>query len=77
MLGVEKKYRYVGNMNAAEDIKVFLDGFLNGELNPIVKSEPISPEDTSDSVIIVKANSFQELVLNNPKDVFIYMYDPQ
>jgi protein disulfide-isomerase A1 len=77
-LGAEsgiKKYPYTGAVDAAE-ISAHVQAFLNGELTPHLKSEEVLPEDTTGDVVILKGKSFNDLVINNDKDVLVEFYAP-
>lgn len=70
-----KKYPYVGELESAPII-AFLTSFFDGTLKPTLKSEPVSPDDTTGPVTILKGSSFADLVINNTKDVFVEFYAP-
>lgn len=55
--------------------KQFVEDFLAGNLEPFIKSEEL-PEDNSGPVKTAVGKNFDELVLNNKKDVFIEFYAP-
>lgn len=74
--GGEIKYPFDGDVSSAEEINEFVSKFFKGELPIPAKSEELSPEDTEDSVIVVKNKSYDELVVRNPKSVFILLYSP-
>lgn len=50
-------------------------GLIAGTLRPSIKSEPI-PKDNSGPVKVVVADNFEEIVLDESKDVFIEFYAP-
>ena len=54
-------------------LEEFLDEFASGSLKPSIKSEPI-PEKQEDSVFTVVGNSYEEIVLDDDKDVLIEFY---
>jgi len=70
-----KKFPFEGPLEAA-GIKTFLKDFTEGNLKPTLKSEEPSAEDTAGSVVVLKGKSFQELVLDNKKDVLVEFYAP-
>ena len=45
-------------------------------MKPTLKSETPSEEDTKGDVVVVKGSSFNELVLDNTKDVLVEFYAP-
>ena len=56
-------------------IKKFVDDFVGGKLEPSVKSEPI-PEKQEGPVTVVVAKNYQEVVIDNEKDVLLEFYAP-
>ncbi|KIW02872.1 protein disulfide-isomerase domain [Verruconis gallopava] len=58
-----------------EDIGAFVDDFASGKVEPSVKSEPI-PEKQDGPVTIVVAKNYDEIVLDDSKDVLIEFYAP-
>jgi protein disulfide-isomerase A1 len=58
-----------------ENVKKFLDGFLKGELEPHIKSEEI-PAKNDGPVKVVVAHTFDEIVFDGSKDVFVEFYAP-
>ena len=59
----------------AKDIGEFVDDFLTGKLAPSIKSEPI-PEKQEGDVQVVVAHNYQEVVIDNEKDVLLEFYAP-
>jgi protein disulfide-isomerase A1 len=59
----------------ADAIKGFVDDFVAGKLEPSVKSEPI-PETQEGPVITVVAKNYNDVVLDDTKDVLIEFYAP-
>ncbi|POS83677.1 hypothetical protein EPUL_004741 [Erysiphe pulchra] len=57
----------------AESIDNFIFQYINGKLVPNIKSEPI-PEYQNGSVKVVVAENFDEIVINNDKDVVVEFY---
>lgn len=70
-----KKFPFAGPHDSAA-ITTFAQSFLNGELKPSLKSEEVSAEDTAGDVTILKGTSFNDLVMNNDKDVLVEFYAP-
>jgi len=58
-----------------EKISAWVDQFLNQQLKPTVRSDPI-PESNEGPVKVVVANSFNDVVLNPNDDVFVEFYAP-
>lgn len=59
----------------AEDVGAFVDDFASGKLEPSIKSEPI-PENQDGPVAIVVAKNYNDIVLDDEKDVLIEFYAP-
>ncbi|GMI92102.1 PROTEIN DISULFIDE ISOMERASE 2, ARABIDOPSIS THALIANA PROTEIN DISULFIDE ISOMERASE 2, PDI-like 1-4 [Hibiscus trionum] len=57
------------------NIKAFAEDFLEDRLKPYYKSDPI-PETNEEDVKVVVANSFDEIVLDESKDVLLQIYAP-
>ncbi|KAI9680252.1 MAG: protein disulfide-isomerase precursor [Bathelium mastoideum] len=53
----------------------FVDDFVAGKVEPSIKSEPI-PEKQEGPVTVVVAKNYQEIVLDEEKDVLIEFYAP-
>ncbi|XP_074276196.1 protein disulfide isomerase-like 1-4 [Silene latifolia] len=59
----------------SEKVKAFGDGFLEDTLKPFYKSDPV-PESNDGDVKIVVGNNFDEIVLDESKDVLLEIYAP-
>lgn len=59
----------------AKDVGKFIQDVLDGKVEPSIKSEPI-PETQEGPVTVVVAHSYQELVVDNEKDVLLEFYAP-
>jgi len=71
-----KNYLYPeGQAFTKDGFRAFVDGVLKGTIAPNVKSDPV-PEDNSGPVKIVVGTTFDELVINNDKDVLVEFYAP-
>lgn len=57
------------------NLKTFVQGWKNGDLEPHLKSEPI-PESNDEPVTVIVGKQFDELVLNNDNDVLVEFYAP-
>ena len=64
-----KKFLLVGKLNS-ESIATHINNFFNRKLKPTLKSEEPEIDDTS-SPVVVRGKSFDEIFLNNDKDVFV------
>lgn len=58
-----------------DNIKAFGEDFLADKLKPFIKSDPI-PESNDGDVKIVVGNNFDEIVLDESKDVLLEVYAP-
>ncbi|KAJ8468060.1 hypothetical protein OPV22_030612 [Ensete ventricosum] len=58
-----------------DNVKSFAEGFLDDKLKPFYKSDPI-PETNDGDVKIVVGNNFDEIVLDESKDVLLEIYAP-
>ncbi|KAL1880803.1 hypothetical protein VTK73DRAFT_4973 [Phialemonium thermophilum] len=58
-----------------DSIKTFVDDFVAGKIEPSVKSEPI-PETQEGPVTVVVAKSYNDIVLDDNKDVLLEFYAP-
>ncbi|KAK6163317.1 hypothetical protein DH2020_000181 [Rehmannia glutinosa] len=69
-----KKYFLDGEVTL-EKIKAFGEAFLEDKLKPFYKSDPI-PETNDGDVKIVVGNNFDDIVLDESKDVLLEIYAP-
>jgi protein disulfide-isomerase A1 len=58
-----------------EALTKFVEGFAEGKIEPTIKSEPI-PEKQEGPVHVAVAKNFEDLVVNNDKDVLVKFYAP-
>jgi protein disulfide-isomerase A1 len=58
-----------------DNVKAFVDDFVAGKVEPSIKSEPI-PETNDGPVSIVVAKNYDQIVLDDSKDVLIEFYAP-
>ncbi|KAF4628906.1 hypothetical protein G7Y89_g9247 [Cudoniella acicularis] len=59
----------------AESIGKFVDEFVSGKVEPSIKSEPI-PEKQEGPVQIIVAKNYDDIVLDDKKDVLVEFYAP-
>ncbi|KAL5082360.1 hypothetical protein RYX36_010781 [Vicia faba] len=69
-----KKFVFDGEVTV-DKIKAFGEDFLEDKLKPFFKSDPI-PESNDGDVKIVVGNNFDEIVLDESKDVLLEIYAP-
>ncbi|KAE8218681.1 hypothetical protein CF319_g7488 [Tilletia indica] len=59
----------------ADTIKTFVSDFVNGKLQPSIKSEPV-PATQSESVFVLVADEFDKVVNDHSKDLLVEFYAP-
>jgi len=74
-----QKFPYT-KQGAAKDISKkaigsFVEDFVAGKIEPSIKSEPI-PEKQEPGATVIVAKSYQDLVIDNDKDVLLEFYAP-
>ncbi|XP_057979593.1 protein disulfide isomerase-like 1-3 [Malania oleifera] len=69
-----KKYALDGELTLS-NIKSFAQDFLANKLKPVYKSDPI-PETNDEDVKVVVGKNFDEIVLDESKDVLLEIYAP-
>lgn len=74
-----QKYPFTeqGDAKALSEKKIgsFVADFVAGKIEPSIKSEPI-PEKQDGPVTVVVAKNYQEIVIDNDKDVLVEFYAP-
>jgi len=71
-----KKFPYDQDAEiTAELIEKFVQDFVDGRIEPTVKSEPI-PKEQQGPVLIVVGKSFSNIVLDDSRDVLVNFYAP-
>jgi protein disulfide-isomerase A1 len=58
-----------------KDVGAFVDDFVSGKLEPSIKSEPI-PETQEGPVTIIVAKNYEEIIMDEEKDVLVEFYAP-
>lgn len=71
-----KKFPYGGDVSSPNGVATFVQAFLKDELKPTLKSETPAPEDTAGPVKVLKGTSFNDIVINNSKNVLVEFYAP-
>lgn len=70
------KYPFDQNLKiTAENIGKFVQDFVDGKMQPSIKSEPV-PEHQDGPVHVVVAHNYEEIVMDNDKDVLLEFYAP-
>lgn len=71
-----QKFPYSQEKKITEkDIDKFVKDFLDGKIEPSIKSEPV-PEKQEGPVQVVVANNYKDIVIDNDKDVLLEYYAP-
>ena len=78
-----KQFPYSGDLSVAE-VSGFVSGVLEGNLEPAPtssadeekKGEKVSPQDTLGNVVVVKRDSYKEIVMESDNDVLLEFYAP-
>jgi protein disulfide-isomerase A1 len=73
---VVQQLKYPHDQNeevTTETVKAFTQKYLDGELEPELKSQPI-PESQDESVYNLVGKEFEQVVLDDSKDVFVEFY---
>lgn len=70
-----QKFPFTGGDITAASIGKFVDDFVAGKVEPSVKSEPI-PEKQDGPVTIIVAKNYEEIVMDDKKDVLVEFYAP-
>lgn len=71
-----KKFPYSGSFDDADAISAHVSAVLTGELKATLKSEEPTPADTAGDVKVLRGSSFNDIVMNNDKDVLVEFYAP-
>nr|XP_025685341.1 protein disulfide isomerase-like 1-4 isoform X2 [Arachis hypogaea] len=69
-----RKFLYDGEVTV-DNIKAFGEDFLHDKLKPFLKSDPV-PETNDGDVKIVVGDNFDDIVLDESKDVLLELYAP-
>lgn len=59
----------------AKEVGKFIQDVLDGKIEPSIKSEPV-PETQEGPVTVVVGRNYQEVVIDNEKDVLVEFYAP-
>lgn len=70
-----KKYPFAGE-HTVDALTAFVNEYFDGKLTPSLKSEAVEESDTTGDVVVLRGKSFNDIVLNNDKDVLVEFYAP-
>ena len=76
IMNLEKRtnFPYTGEWKA-DEISAFIQGVASGEIQPNLRSQPV-PETQDEPVYVLVGKNFDEIVLNEDRDVFVEFYAP-
>lgn len=70
-----RKFALEGDLTV-DNIKTFVDDFVNNKLRPFYKSEPVSENTHEEDVRVVVGKNYEEIVLDDNSDVLMFYYAP-
>jgi len=72
----DRKFALVDEEFSEESLTEFIDSWKAGKLKPILKSQPVPPRAKAGKVQVVVGNSFDDIVMDESKEVLIEFYAP-
>mmetsp|Transcript_14458 Transcript_14458/g.14509 ORF Transcript_14458/g.14509 Transcript_14458/m.14509 type:complete len:214 (+) Transcript_14458:813-1454(+) len=69
------KYLYFKTIKE-NDLRQFIKGWIDKEIEPYTKTEPIPDELYAQGIRIIVGQNFQQIVMDNKKDVLVQFYAP-
>jgi len=69
------KFPYTGELTA-HGVRTFVSSFFAGDMKPTLKSEEVAADDQTTDVVTLRGKSFNDIVINNSKDVLVEFYAP-
>jgi protein disulfide-isomerase A1 len=70
-----QKFPFSGPKISEEHVGEFIQDYVDGKIEPSVKSEPI-PEKQEGPVTVIVAKNYKDIVLDDKKDVLVEFYAP-
>ena len=70
-----QKFPFSGPKISEKHVGQFVQDYVDGKIEPSVKSEPI-PEKQEGPVTVIVAKNYKDIVLNDKKDVLVEFYAP-
>ena len=70
-----QKFPFSGAKVSEKHVSQFVQDYIDGKIEPSVKSEPI-PEKQEGPVTVVVAKNYKDIVLDDKKDVLVEFYAP-
>eukprot|EP01006_Ploeotia_vitrea_P031474 TRINITY_DN63803_c0_g2_i2.p1 TRINITY_DN63803_c0_g2~~TRINITY_DN63803_c0_g2_i2.p1 ORF type:complete len:480 (+),score=28.09 TRINITY_DN63803_c0_g2_i2:60-1499(+) len=71
-----QKFPYPNAELTNDGVRSFLNDYFDGKLEPSLKSEDVQPDDQTTDVVTIRGKSFNDIVINNDKDVLVKFYAP-
>merc|ERR1712150_181706 len=71
-----RRFAMVDEEFSEESLTEFIEDWKKGKLKPILKSQPVAPKAKAGKVQVVVGNSFDDIVMDESKEVFIEFYAP-
>jgi len=72
----DRKFALIDEEFSEDSLTEFIDQWKKGKLKPILKSQPVAPRAKPGKVQVVVGNSFDDIVMDESKEVFIEFYAP-
>ena len=69
------KFPYTGELSGA-GVRSFVSSYFSGSMKPTLKSEEVGADDLTTDVVTLRGKSFNDIVINNSKDVLVEFYAP-
>src|SRR5271156_3889944 len=73
--GKNQKFPFTGSTINEKHIGKFVQDYVDGNVEPSIKSEPI-PEKNDGPVTVIVAHTYKDIVLDDEKDVLVEFYAP-
>lgn len=70
-----QKFPFSGSQISEKHVGEFVQDYVDGKIEPSVKSEPI-PEKQEGPVTVIVAKNYKDIVLDDKKDVLVEFYAP-
>lgn len=70
-----QKFPFTGTKLSEKLVSKFVQDYVDGKVEPSVKSEPI-PEKQDGPVMVIVAKNYKDIVLDDKKDVLVEFYAP-
>ncbi|XP_066932342.1 protein disulfide-isomerase A4-like [Clytia hemisphaerica] len=71
-----RRYALVDEEFSEDTLTEFVEEFLKGNLKPVIKSQRAAPKAKPGKVQVVTGNTFDQIIMDESKEVFIEFYAP-